>query len=145
MTRRRWLRIAALCVIGVIVLWVAGSFLMEQGVEEYYSRGWQSTSTRDAQLREVFVTAPAVMPAAVAVSDAVEAWVTDAWVERLTHIEYRWHLVRRVVVDSGYRLVLHLAKGPVSGQAATLRKRECFASVDFYLDDKPARSSGDCP
>jgi len=140
---RRWLKIAAICVAVVALLLGVGSFMVMQGVDEYYSRDWQSTSSNDAKRKGVFVAAPAVMPAAVAVSDSVEMHVTDAWVERPTHVHYRWGLVSQVLVDSGYRLVLHLARGPVTGHAWTLPIRDCFASVDYYLNDQPAGQSGD--
>jgi hypothetical protein len=143
MNRPRWVRLAAVAVIVVVVLFAAGSFLIEQSVVEYYSRDWQSRSTEDAKRRGVFVTVPTVTPAAVAVSDSVEARVADAWVERPTHVVYRWYLLRRVVVDSGYRLVVHLVKGPVAGQPSTLHTRECFAYVELYLDGRSAGSGGD--
>jgi len=132
-----------MCVAVVVLLVAAGSFMVVRAVDEFYSPDWRSTSSGEAKRNGVFVAAPTVIPAAVAVSDSVEMHVTDAWVERPTHVHYRWGLISHVVVDSGYRFMLHLAKAPVAGKAWTLRIRDCFASVDYYLNDQRAGSSGD--
>ena len=91
----------------------AGCFFVNRAIDETYSSRWQSASTENAKYRGVFVKSPTIIPGQLQPSDSVELRVVDAWVERPTHIEYRWLFWRREVQDSGYRLVVHLAQVPL--------------------------------
>lgn len=128
---------------GIALLGPAGCFLVSRAIDETYSRDWRSTSSEDANRRGLFVSSPVIVPAVVAVSPAVDLRVTDAWVERPTHIEYRWIFARQEVKDSAYRLVVRLAKTPHSDSGWTDLSRRCFAFVDFYLNEQPVGVSGD--
>jgi hypothetical protein len=134
-------------VIGVVAATVflggASSFLVSRAVDQFYSPVWRSDNSNDAKRRGVFVTSPVVVPAVVAASDSVDLRVTDAWVERPTHAEYRWGLFRREVQDSAYRVVVLLTQVPHSGDASTTFTGGCFASVDLYLDGRRGGWSGD--
>lgn len=137
-------RCTFLAVLGAIAaLWVAGWFLVSRAIDETYSSDWRSSSSSDASRRGVFVSSLVVTPAVVSASRTVDLRVTDAWVERPTHIAYRWVFLRREVKDSTYRLIVHLAKVPHSDTAWTDLSRRCFAFADFYLNDQSAGMSGD--
>jgi hypothetical protein len=68
------------------------------------SRHWTSTSAADARRRGVLVGEP-VVTTPVIQADSFQAAVTDAWVEEVTHLEYRFLFFKREVREGRYRLV----------------------------------------
>jgi hypothetical protein len=140
--KRRW-KILIGVAASVLIVGGGSSLLISRAVDQTYSADWRSSSSSDAARRGVLISSPVIMPAVASASDAVDLRVTDAWVERPTHVEYRWLFMRREVKDSAYRLVVHLTKVPRGDSAWTDLSRRCFAFVDFYLNEKRVGSSGD--
>lgn len=94
-----------------------------------------SSSSNAAKGGHLFVAAPVVSPSVFAVSESVDLRVTDAWVEHPMHTESRpLGLFPRNVVDSTYRLRVHLTRVPHSDSVWTNASQECFATVEFTLD-----------
>ena len=77
------------------------------GTESYYSPYWTSSSSDDARARGVFVASPVIATPVIEV-DGFQATVTDAWVEEVTRIEYKYFLFDREVREGRYRLVILL-------------------------------------
>jgi hypothetical protein len=136
---RKWL---PRVVVMLSVASLGACFLVNRAVEEHYSSGWYSETTENAQYREVFVASPIVVPAVLRVGDSVELRVVDAWVERPTHVEYRWLVRRTEVQDSGYRLVVHLAQVPRDTPVWSYPRGRCFVFADFQVNGEHPAVSG---
>jgi hypothetical protein len=117
----------------------SGCFLINNPIEEYYSRHWHSGGTENAKYRGVFVKSPTIIPGQLRLSDSVELRVTDAWVERPTHVEYRWVFLRREIQDSGYRFVIHLAQVP---QEPSTWTQGSFVPYRLLIDGKDSVFTG---
>jgi hypothetical protein len=136
--RGRWIGVSVAI---LLLAFVAGSFLINSGIEETYSPGWMSAGTENARMRGVFVRSPIVVPAGLALGDSLEARVSDAWIERVTHVEYAWLFIRKEVRDSQYRLVLHLAQLPRGARAWSVERARCFVNADYRVNGEvPART-----
>ena len=136
---RKW--IAGLAV-GAALAGMGACLVVDRAVNEHYSPGWHSETTENAMHRKVFVGSPAVVPAMLRLGGAVELRVVDAWIERPTHVEYRWLVRRTEVQDSGYRLVVHLAQVPRDTTVWTYASGRCFVWGDFHVDGQRPAVSG---
>jgi hypothetical protein len=92
----------AIAIAIIVFVGAAGWYVITGSIEEYYSPGWYSASTENAQYRNVFVRSPVVVPSRLTINDSVAFAVTDAWIERPTRVEYRWYLIRRELRDSSF-------------------------------------------
>ena len=136
-----WCSILVVGAATLVLLFAAGAFLVDRSVTVSYSRDWQSASTENAQYRKVFVASPIVEPSRLALNDSLYLAVTDAWVERPTHIEYKWFFARREVSDSGYRVVVHLAQVTRDAVPWTHSLGRGFVNSELRIDgDRPSVS-----
>jgi hypothetical protein len=142
MAKKRRAQIALMLVLSAVLLGLAGSFLVNRSIDETYSDGWYSASTENARYRGVFVRSPIVVPSRLCTSDSTEARVTDAWIERRTHVEYRWLIVRREVQDSLNRLVIHLAQVPRDSIVWRYSLGRGFVDVRFLMNGEAGGTSG---
>jgi hypothetical protein len=141
MAKLRWWHSAGLLVLALVLLGIAGSWLVSAAVAETYSPGWYSASTENAQYRGVYLKSPIVRPSILAINDSVAWAVTDAWIERPTRVRYRWYLVRRQERDSSYRLVVHFAQLVRDTNQWTFANGRSFASGEVLINGQvPARS-----
>lgn len=139
----RWQRYALLTLAGLLAIYSGGCFLVTRAIDETYSSDWRSTSSDHARRRGVFVAMPVVVPAVLRASDAMDWRVTDAWVERPTHVAYRWLFLRQEIQDSAYRLEVHLVKTPHGDSTWTSITRRCFLYADILANGKQGGRSGD--
>jgi hypothetical protein len=139
----RFFRIVSVALVVVIVLGATGWRALTGAIEESYSAGQYSASTENAQYRGVFVKSPVVHPSSIALNDSVADVVTDAWIERPTHVRYRWFLLRREFKDSTFRAVIHLARVARDSAIWNYGRRRAFAESDILIDGQEPARSGD--
>ncbi len=134
-------RILGLSLTFLLVAGLLGWRIIMGGIEEYYSPGWYSASTENAQHRGVYVSSPAVQPSMLHTSDSVALAVTDAWVERPTRVSCRWWILRRESQDTTFRLVIHLARVVRDSATWTSAVGRAPALGDILIDgEQPART-----
>lgn len=135
----RWPLVLAVVIAGVAG---AGCYLVNRGIDETYSSSWQSASTENAKYRKVFVRSPVVIPALLSASDSIDLHVTDAWIERPTHIEYRWLFLREEIQDSAFRFVLHFVQAPRASDGWSVQRAHCFASYEIFANGQELGRTG---
>jgi len=136
----RWLRITTTVLVVVGVCLAVARWILVVQIMSYYSRRWTSQSSTDARRRGILVAAP-VVATPIIQADSFQATVTDAWVEEVTHLEYRFLFFKREVREGRYRLVaLVEPQTPLPGSStlARLTPGAVPAQVDtvvfpFYL------------
>jgi hypothetical protein len=128
--------------IASIVAVIIASGCLNQGIEEYYSPGWHSSSTENARYRRAFLASPTIVPGELRLEDSMELRVVDAWVERPTHVEYRWGLWRRELQDPRYRLVINLVQVPVGTAQWTYASGRDLASFKLLIEDQAPTYGG---
>ena len=106
----RWLRIAGIALLVVVLLAAAAFRVVDVGVTEFYSRGWISESAADAARRGVLRAQPTVIGSRQ-LYEGDSLSIAEAWIEQITRIEYKWYLQRRVIALPRHRLVLRAAPG----------------------------------
>jgi len=117
--------------LGLLVLALLGAAawrVVEVGVTEFYSPGWYSRSSADAQRRGLLIRRPAVVIEPATYRGA-PLRVTDAWIERVTHVEHPFYLWRRVVRDPAVRLVV-------------LARRDDAPAPAAWCDERPSEPHG---
>ena len=106
---RHWLQIAALTSLIVATLIFGAASFVTATVNEFYSSGIYAKSSAEASARGLLRARPVVL-GQPQIFHGDTLTIADSWVEQVTHLEYRWHLVRRESRDPSYRLVLRAAQ-----------------------------------
>lgn len=103
--RRVWVRLGIAAALGLVVAGAVAQHVMNS-IMEFYSPGFISSSSADAERSGVLVKRPMVLDSVVPVRTG-EIRVRDLWVEDVTRIEHRFLFWRRVVRTERQRMVIH--------------------------------------
>ena len=102
---RRWQKVSLGMLLLLLFLGLAAGQLITVSITEFYSPGWHSSSSGDAEQRGVLIVRLPVTPDSITL-DGQRLAVHEAWVEPQTHVTYRYFLFRRLVRDPTQRLIV---------------------------------------
>jgi hypothetical protein len=105
MVVRRWQKVSLGILLLLVCLGLAARQLITVSLTEFYSPGWHSSSSRDAEQRGVLLARLPVTPDSITLGGQRLA-VEEAWVEPQTHVIYRYFLFRRLVRDPRQLLIV---------------------------------------
>ncbi|MES2838042.1 MAG: hypothetical protein V4667_11000 [Bacteroidota bacterium] len=96
-------------ILSVVVVILLGLKYLNNGITEYYSQKWVSTTIQDSKAKNAFVRQLTIRPGFLK-KDNLEIEFNECWIEQQTRIEYSWLFFKNYIGTGDYNLCFNLKK-----------------------------------